>query len=73
MRKPDAEAALRGLCHVWKRGRFPDTPDGDLHFSDFYEWVRSNHPQLLEFRGTMGPSWHVEQWFDEEFGQTWRN
>lgn len=73
MKKSDAKPAIRNLCHVWKAERFPVTTTNRLHFSDFVDWLRERHPDLLQFRSVAGPLYDAEQWFDDEFRQGWRN
>jgi len=73
MKKGDAESAIRALCHTWKAECFPATTTNDLHFSDFAKWIRDRQPDLFEFRSTMGAIANAERWFDDEFGQAWRN
>lgn len=72
MRKAECEKAIRHLCGVWAGERNlsynPDDPD----FGDFYRWLQSRAPQYLEFRTTEGVRDAVEQWFAQEFRQTWR-
>ena len=73
MKKPEAQAAVRRLCHVWKSEVFPTTTTNRLHFSDFVDWLRQRSPEVLQFRSTGGALDAAERWFDSEFGQRWRN
>lgn len=73
VKKSVARPEIRRLCHVWKAELYPETTANRLHFSDFADWLRQHHPALLQFRSTMGPLEDAEQWFDDEFGQAWRN
>jgi hypothetical protein len=70
MQKADAEHEIRALCHEWRKTReFARTPDGELPFIHFFNWLRMKHPKLLDFRnrGTVRDA--VELWFDDEFGR----
>ncbi len=73
MLKKDCETAVRTLVPQWAAEAHPGKPLGDLHFSEFRSWLKANHPQVLEFRSRMPAGEVVEQWFDQETGQTWRN
>jgi hypothetical protein len=43
-------------------------------FIDFKSWLRENgYSHYLNFRSVMGPEEDAERWFDQEFGQMWRN
>lgn len=74
MKKSEAEPLIRSLVHQWRRDSGNSTtPTSKLHASDFITWLRARHPQLLEFRSTMGPTEDVERWFDQEMKLTWQN
>lgn len=74
MLKDDCGRAIRSLCHRWRRDTGQqDTPPEALSFSQFHGWLQQRHGQYLEFRSVLGPREEAERWFDQEFGQTWRN
>lgn len=74
MRKPECEKAIRHLCHEWRKAEgYQGTPADQLSFGSFHSWLRNNYPQHLKFRSVMPVADEVERWFDQEFGQTWRN
>jgi len=73
MKKDECESAIRQLCHIWRKDcGFSSTPENELSFGKFYQWVEDHHRPYLQFRATMGVPYMVELWFDQEFGQTWR-
>ena len=74
MKKPEAEKHIRHLTSVWRNlNQYRSVDEQDLSFADFYRWLRDNYPQLVTFKGVMPVKDVVEQWFDQEFHQTWRN
>lgn len=74
MTKGEAERGIRYLCGEWAklRGIVRD-PTVQPSFVDFLSWVRDKYPAYLQFRSRIPVPDVVEGWFDEEFGQTWRN
>jgi len=74
-KKSDCETAIRSLCHEWGRVRgIPSRPDFQPSFSDFKSWLGQNgYSHYLNFCSVAGPNFDTEMWFDQEFGQTWRN
>ncbi|WP_158659287.1 hypothetical protein [Paracoccus denitrificans] len=73
MKKADAEAGIRHLCSVYADAHgVPMDGTGDPSFGNFHRWVRDNYPSCLDFRTTGSISDTVEQWWAEEFKQTWR-
>ena len=74
MKKPEAEKQIRHLTSVWRNlEEYRSVDEQKLSFSDFYSWLKENYPQLIQFRSVMPTADVVEQWFDQEFHQTWRN
>jgi len=74
MKKAEAEAGIRHLCHVWAELRGVEiSPHAQPSFSDFYSWVNEHHHLYLDFRSTTSCRHEVERWFDAEMKQTWRN
>lgn len=74
MKKIDSEKHIRHLTFVWRnQDHYRSVDNQKLSFHEFYEWLQNNHPQLLTFRSVMPIEDVVEQWFDQEFHQTWRN
>ena len=79
MTKPEAEQAIRHLCHVWAQekgyvGRDYNACDFHPSFGEFTLWLDSKgYGHYLTFRSRRGPRADAEDWFDEEFRQTWRN
>lgn len=73
MLKKDCETAVRSLVPKWAAEAHLGEPLGGLHFSEFHRWLKANHPQVLGFRSRMPAVDVVEQWFDQETRQTWRN
>ena len=74
MTKNEAEKHIRHLTSEWRRlEEYRSVDEQELSFSDFYSWLLENYPQLLDFRGRLPTRDVVEQWFDQEFHQTWRN
>ncbi|CAA2108962.1 hypothetical protein MBUL_04455 (plasmid) [Methylobacterium bullatum] len=72
MKKDDAERAIRGLCHVWRReAGLDDAAPLDLHFSSFWEWMKGHHIQYTTFKARGGAAFIAELWFDQEFKLTW--
>ena len=74
-KKADCEQAIRYLCHEWGRVRgIPSRPVLQPSFIDFKSWLRENgYSHYLNFRSVMGAEEDAERWFDQEFGQMWRN
>lgn len=74
MTKDEAEKGIRYLCGVWGKevGVVPD-PEASPSFGDFLHWMQEKHSAYLNFRSRFPTLDVVEQWFDEEFKQTWRN
>lgn len=79
MKKDEAERAIRHLCHVWAKERGFDLAKYsslDFHpsFGDFTRWLEmKGYGNYLTFRSVRGPRADAEDWFDQEFKQTWRN
>ena len=74
MKKSECEPAIRQLCGQWAELRgISKRPEHQPSVSDFYSWVEQNYPRYLMFRTTTNVRFDVEMWFDQEFGQTWRN
>ncbi|MEQ1950566.1 hypothetical protein [Mesorhizobium sp. CN2-181] len=75
MKKDEAEKAIRHMCALWAgECNIPIDPMIPPSFSDFKTWAeKKGYGQYFEFRSIMGARHDVEQWFDEEFKQTWRN
>jgi hypothetical protein len=76
MIKPDAEKIVRSLCHEWLREAHPNLsrPGGTLlDAGAFLTWLRSRRPDVFTFRSTLPVNDMIEQWFDHELDQTWRN
>lgn len=72
MKKPEAESAIRYLCHEWAKIQSEDEMPHPS-FSSFTNWLYGkNYGHYLEFRSTMGPLYDAEMWFDQELQQTWR-
>lgn len=74
-KKSDCESAIRQLCWEWAKVRdMPSRPNFQPSFSEFKSWLReSGYSRYLNFRSAVGPEEDAERWFDQEFGQTWRN
>jgi len=74
-KKSECETAIRHLCHEWGRSRgIPSRPDFQPSFADFKSWLsEKGYSHYLHFRSVAGPDYDAEMWFDQEFGQTWRN
>lgn len=74
MKKDEAERGIRYLCHQWaKIANVTPDPKVPPDFGAFLSWVENNHHAYLDFRSTTSIRDDVEQWFDQEFKQTWRN
>ena len=72
MQRAEAERAVRYLCHQWRKiSENMQTPESELSFLSFHNWLRANHAEYLEFRSKAGPTYDLELWFDQEFKQTW--
>lgn len=74
MTRAEVRKQFPALIAAWRA--LPEncnTDDRDLRFSDFYRWLKENHPAATIFRSRMGVSEDIEQWFDQETRQTWRN
>lgn len=76
VKKLEAKRKIEELFEVW-RSEESVTPAGKyqlMEASDFIHWLRkSSHSELMKFRSRMGAEWHIEQWFDTYFKQSWRN
>ena len=74
-KKADCEKAIRYLCSAWAKERgIPSRPEFQPSFGDFKSWLsQKGYSHYLNFRSVMGPLYDAETWFDQEFGQTWRN
>ena len=74
MTNQEAEQGIRHLCYEWAKLRGVPVPSVDQpSFSDFLSWVRQNYGPYLTFRTTGSVENQVERWFDDVFGQNWRN
>ncbi len=75
MKKDEAEAAIRHLCHKWAEATGFQPESGKMpSFRDFRSWLKdNNYGHYLDFRSRRGPDADAEQWSDEELKQTWRN
>ena len=74
MTRGEAEQAIRCLCSEWARQHnLRIDPSESPSFIDFLTWVQKHHSQYLIFRTTTSVRYDVENWFDQEFKQTWRN
>ena len=75
MKKAECETAIRQLCHEWAEARgIPITPSDHPSFANFKSWLSERgYSRYLRFRSVAGPNYDAEMWFDQEFGQTWRN
>ena len=74
MTKDQAERAIRHLCHEWAKLRgIAIDPNAHPSFEDFFSWVQDNYSPYLTFRTSMSVRDDVENWFDQEFKQAWRN
>ena len=74
MTKEEVRQWFPTLLAAWRS--LPDnaaTDEQELHFSDFYSWLRTSYPDATQFRSTMGPSEDLEQWFDFATHQSWKN
>ncbi len=67
MKKSEAEKRIKDQIHRWK----PDwrSEVGNLHFSEYWEWLKENDWECTQFRSTMGAYADAEMWFDHETGQ----
>jgi hypothetical protein len=74
MKKPEAEKAIRYLCHEWgKANNIRPDPNEHPSFSAFKRWLsEKGYSHYLNFRSRMGADYDAEMWFDQEFKQTWR-
>ena len=74
-KKSECETAIWHLCGEWARIRgIPKRPDFQPSFDDFNSWLSQNgYSHYLNFRSLAGPNFDAEMWFDQEFGQTWRD
>jgi hypothetical protein len=76
MKKSEAEASIRNLCHLWRETRGLPLPDGTFHYSflDFKVWLdQKGYRHYLRFRPLAGAEHAAEMWFDQEMKQTRRN
>jgi hypothetical protein len=75
MTKEKCEHAIRHLCHVWAREcGVPPEPQEPPSWSQFKSWLQKNHySHFLNFKSTASADSVAENWFDQEFKQTWRN
>lgn len=73
MKKSEAEAQIRSLCHDWRdEAGLAAVPPEKLQFSSFYAWLKQRSPNCLQFRSPMSPEYFIELWFDQEFNQIWQ-
>jgi hypothetical protein len=78
MKKSDSEQAIRQLCDEWRKeceaARTWSEQADHPSFSQFTAWLdRKHYSHYLNFRSAEGSRQAAEQWFDEEFKQSWRN
>ena len=75
MTKSDCESAIRHLCDQWaEECGIPKPAIEQPSFADFKRWLSAKgHSHCLNFKSAAGPDHDAELWFDDEFGQTWRN
>lgn len=72
MKKDEAERNIRRLCHTWRKEvRLEDAAPLDLHFSEFWNWMKDTHFQYTAFKAAAGPEYMAEIWFDQEFNLSW--
>jgi hypothetical protein len=75
LKMADREDAIRHLCYVWAREcGIPIAPQEQPSWSQFKSWLQKNHySHYLNLRSTTSADSVAENWFDQEFKQTWRN
>ena len=75
MTKAESERAIRQLVGEWAKAKGVIRGQAAApSFAAFRAWARlQGHSHYFEFRSTMGAIEDYERWFDQEFGQTWRN
>ncbi len=75
MKKSDAEAAIRLLCHKSAAATAFQPESGEMpSFRAFCSWLKdNNYGHYLDFRSRYDKEADAEQWFDEELKQMWRN
>jgi hypothetical protein len=75
MKKSEAEPIIHHLSHQWAQATGFDPASGaQPSFPAFTSWLAAKgYLHYLNFRSVRGAHGDVEQWFDEELHQTWRN
>jgi hypothetical protein len=73
--KRDCEIAIRRLIFDWARENGVRRGQQEIpSFAEFTTWLDAKgYGHYTRFRSRRGAHHDVEDWFDEELGQTWRN
>jgi len=74
MTKAEVRRLFPAFLAAWRA--LPENSQIDeqkLRFSDFFSWLKANHPSAAKFRSVMGAEEDLEQWFDFATHQSWRN
>ncbi|RJY08258.1 hypothetical protein [Aurantiacibacter aquimixticola] len=71
MKKPEAEQGIRYLCTKWAREIGLNAKQYETaSFSQFWTWLRLNHPEYLDFGTSTSVAYDVEMWFEQEMNQS---
>ena len=74
MKKQEAERLIRSVVHDWANETGFNPTSGTMpSFLSFQHWLKQHFPSASAFRSSTSPERDVEQWFDEELKQNWRN
>jgi hypothetical protein len=75
VKKAECEEAVRHLCGEWAKAKgIPIPSEEQPSFMAFTNWLSEmGYSRYLNFQSIRGPDADAEAWFDDEFGQSWRN
>lgn len=74
MKKSECKQAFPTLYSKWLRDSGNSaTPPGELSFYEFFSWLQQNHREYTRFSTNISVEYDLENWFDIETKQTWRN
>ena len=66
--KKEVKTEFPSLFSQWRLTTRAQDADS---FSCFHTWLRTHHPNYVQFRSAMEPAEDLEQWFDEISGHSW--
>jgi len=75
VKKSQAESIFRQMFNSWEAEKLSsDDKYTYVSFVEFDNWIRQKgYSHYYDFRSTESSKACVERWFNDRFGQNWRN